>query len=133
MAELKGANRFDYEVVKLIRLMDADDMMLQTFDMIFKAQIPQLEAEDPDFPAEEFFERIQQRLDVDSLLYQMVPIYSRYYTREEIMGLIAFYETPLGRKLIKELPQILQESFAASQTWLEHLMEKMGNDFDSIS
>lgn len=132
MAELKGADRFDPEVVKLIRLMDTNDMMSQVLEITLQAMIPQLEAEDPDFPSKEFIERIMQRVDIDSLLYQDVPIYGRYYTREEIAGLIAFYETPLGRKLIKETPQITQEIFAASQSWGEGLVEKMVNDLDSM-
>jgi len=130
MAELKGANRFDYEVVKLMRLMDADDMMLQMLEMGLKIGLQTME-EDSDFPAEEFIERIQQRVDVDSLLYQMVPIYSRHYSQEEIAGLIAFYETPLGRKFVKDLPQITQEWIASFQTWIEALMEKAMKDMDS--
>ena len=133
MAELKGADRFDYEVVKLMRLTEADNMMLQTIEMGFRAYIPQMEAEDSDFPWEEYIERCLQRIDIDRLLYQMVPIYSRYYTREEIAELIAFYETPLGRKLVKETSQILQEMYAATQAWLEPLIEKIAEDFDSIS
>jgi len=135
MTELKGANRFDYEVVKLLRLMHTDDLMLQVLDMVFKALIPQMQAEDPDFPAEEYIERIQQRVDIDSLLYEMVPIYSCCYTREEVAGLIAFFETPLGRKSIKEIPQMIQEIYTGFQAWLEPLLERFfeKTDFDSMS
>jgi hypothetical protein len=131
MAELKGANRFDYEVVKLLRLINVDDLMLQTLDVALRAT---LEAEDdPDFPSEKFIEKFQQKVDMESLLYSMVPSYSKYYTREEIAGLIAFYETPLGRKSISEIPQITQEAIAASQTWSEVLVEKIVEDMDSLS
>jgi hypothetical protein len=123
MDELKGANRYDYEVVKLIRLMDTDDMMLQVFEATLTAIIPILTADDPSFPAEKFIERAQQKVDIDSLLYQMAPIYSRYYTKEEIAELIAFYETPLGSKVISKLPQITQETLAASQAWFETVVE----------
>ena len=133
MADLKGADRFDYEVVKLIRLTNTDDILLQMLETILKPQIPLMEAEIPDFPAEECMERILQRVDIDNLYYQMVPIYSCYYTREEIAELIAFYETPLGRKAVKKTPQLFQEMFAAHQAWIERLIEKIALDFDSIS
>jgi len=133
MADLKGADRFDYEVVKLMRLMDTDDMMLQMLEIGLETGTAQIEAEMPDFPLTEFIERVRQRVDIDSLLYHLVPLYSRYYTREEITGLIAFYETPLGRKLVKDLPQITQEMLAASQAWIERLVEEMDKDFNSIS
>ena len=133
MVDLKGADRFDMRVVKLMKLMDINDWILQMLEMTIRAQIPQLDAEIPGFPSEECVKKILQRVDVDSLLYQMVPIYRRYYTNEEILGLIAFYETPLGRKSAKELPQIIQETMVASQTWGERLMEKVAKDLDSIS
>lgn len=133
MAELKGADRFDYEVVKLMRLTGADDMLLQFLEIGLRAGVAQMEEENSDFPAEEFIERIQQRVDPDTIIYQMAPIYSRYYTRGEIAELISFYETPLGRKLVKELAQISQELIAANQEWAERLAEKIGDDFDSMS
>jgi hypothetical protein len=133
MAELKGANRFDYEVVKLMRLTGADNMLLQFLEIGLRAGAAQMAEEDPAFPSEEFIERIQQRVDPDTIIYQMAPIYSKYYTREEIAELISFYDTPLGRKLVKELAQITQELIAANQEWAERLAEKIGNDFDSLS
>jgi len=136
MTELKGANRYDYEVVKLLRLTDADDTMLQVLNTVLTALIPQLKAEIPDFPSEKYVERFQQKWDIESMLYQMVPIYNRYYTREEIAGLIAFNETPLGRKTISELPQIVQELIAANQTWIEttvKYIDAIANDVDSLS
>ncbi|MFM7407780.1 MAG: DUF2059 domain-containing protein [Cuspidothrix sp.] len=39
-------------------------------------------------------------------------MYSKYFTNEEIKGIIAFYETPLGKKTLSVLPQISQESTA---------------------
>jgi hypothetical protein len=32
---------------------------------------------------------------------------------DDILGLIKFYESPLGTKLVKEMPQVVQESQAA--------------------
>jgi hypothetical protein len=132
MLEFEGTNEYDCDVVRLIRLMNADDMMLQMLDIGLQAWIPMLKAEVPDYPIEEYIERIRQKIDIDSLLYQMVPIYSRYYTREEITGLIVFYETSLGHKLIIRSPQIIQETIAANQTWLEALIKKTANDMDSL-
>jgi len=133
MAELKNVNKFDNEIVKLIELTGMGDMMLQMLEMGLGAAVAQLEAEEPDFPSEKFVKSIQQRVDINTLLYQLIPIYSRHYTQEEITALITFYETPLGRKLTKETPQVLQKMIAANQAWCECLAEEMGKDLDSIS
>jgi hypothetical protein len=43
----------------------------------------------------------------------MVPVYAKNFTLEEIQGLVKFYESPLGQRVVKVLPQVIQESQAA--------------------
>jgi hypothetical protein len=40
----------------------------------------------------------------------MVPIYARAFSMEDIQGLIQFYESPLGQRVVKGLPDVVQES-----------------------
>lgn len=42
----------------------------------------------------------------------MVPVYAKHFTMEEIQGLVKFYESPLGQRVVKVLPQVTQESQA---------------------
>lgn len=44
-----------------------------------------------------------------------ISLYDKYFTNEEILGLIQFYETPLGRKATQALPALVQESMARGQ------------------
>jgi hypothetical protein len=44
-------------------------------------------------------------------------VYDRHLSSEELRQLIAFYRTPVGRKVIAEMPVIVQESMQAGQTW----------------
>ena len=53
----------------------------------------------------------------DGLLSIMTPIYDKYYTQKDIQELIRFYNSPLGKKLIKTLPAVTQESMLAGQKW----------------
>jgi hypothetical protein len=135
MTELKGANRYDYEVVKLLRLLDTDDTMLQMLDVGLESERPSLERKMHNLGIrfEKFVERFRQKIDIDSLLYQTAPFYSRYYTHEEIMKLIAFFESPLGHKTISKLPQIAQETIVVNQTWLEAMAEITMKDIVSLS
>jgi uncharacterized protein len=67
------------------------------------------------------------------LVESFCSIYDRYYTRDEIKKLIAFYQTPIGKKTIEVLPSIMQESMAVGQAWgqsiapvlVERLMKRM--------
>lgn len=40
----------------------------------------------------------------------MVPLYSKAFSMEDIQGLIQFYESPLGQRVVKALPDVTQES-----------------------
>jgi hypothetical protein len=40
----------------------------------------------------------------------MVPIYARAFSFEDIQGLVAFYESPLGQRVVKALPGVIEES-----------------------
>jgi uncharacterized protein len=53
----------------------------------------------------------------DGLNAQLVAIYAKHFTRDDIRDLRAFYRSAIGRKAIAAMPQILQESTAAAQAW----------------
>jgi len=53
-----------------------------------------------------------------------IPIYDKHLTHEEIRGLIAFYQTPLGAKLIAKMPAIAQDSMAVGMKWGGEIAQK---------
>lgn len=53
-------------------------------------------------------------------------IYAQYFTTEELTQLSAFYDSPVGRKMIKEMPQIMSETMTVAQTFAQKIaMEVM--------
>lgn len=52
---------------------------------------------------------------------EIVPIYHRHFTGQEVRELMAFYATPLGRKSLQAMPSMMQESMAAGQRWGQSL------------
>jgi uncharacterized protein len=67
-----------------------------------------------------FFEKFHSKMDLQKLVDLAVPLYDKYYTGEDIKGLIEFYQTPLGKKTVKALPNLMGELTEAGQ--------KMGQD-----
>ncbi|HEX7124434.1 MAG TPA: DUF2059 domain-containing protein [Thermodesulfobacteriota bacterium] len=55
----------------------------------------------------------------------MILLYHRHFTHEEIRGLVAFYETPLGRKAGSLAPIMSQEGLRIGQQWGESLGPKI--------
>jgi uncharacterized protein len=59
-----------------------------------------------------FADSYQKKFDVDQVTDQLVSIYDKHYTDEEIKGLLQFYGSPLGQKVAAESPKIGRETQA---------------------
>ena len=51
------------------------------------------------------------------LVERIVQIYDRHFTHQEIKELLAFNQTPVGRKALEVLPVINTETIAAGHAW----------------
>lgn len=57
---------------------------------------------------------------------QFVPVYDEHFTHEEIKRLIAFYNEPVGKKLIKTMPALTQRGMELGKQWGMSLSPKIG-------
>ena len=66
-----------------------------------------------------FFEKMQTKMtsQFGVLLEMLMPVYDKYYTNEDLEGLIAFYGTPLGQKMLKNSPDVMRESQSIGFQW----------------
>ena len=55
----------------------------------------------------------QKKFDADQVTQQLVEIYDKHFTEDEIKGLLQFYGSPLGQKVAAEMPKIGRETQAA--------------------
>ncbi len=55
----------------------------------------------------------------DNLTDQIILIYAKHFTHDDVRGLLAFYSSDLGKKTIAALPSVFQEGAAAGQQWAE--------------
>ncbi len=67
-----------------------------------------------------------KEVDASTLIELVIPIYDKYYTHEDIKGLLEFYTTPLGQKLIKVQPALTADSMAVGRQWGRMMGEKIG-------
>lgn len=49
------------------------------------------------------------------LIDAAVRVYARHFTDSDIRGMIRFYQTPLGKKVIRTLPAVTRESVLAGE------------------
>ena len=51
----------------------------------------------------------EKKFDVDTVTEQLVSVYDKHYTDDEVKGLLQFYGSPLGQKVAAESPRIARE------------------------
>ncbi len=85
----------------------------------------------PNIP-QTFWDNFIKEVNAESLVELVIPIYDKYLSHDEIKDIIRFYESPSGRKLVKVLPMITEESMDVGRKWGEgigkKLIEKLQNE-----
>lgn len=73
----------------------------------------------------------KELMESTSELYtQIAEIYMESFTEAEIDQILAFYETPVGKKMVATLPEITQKGMELGQAWgmkLQPIMAKYMN------
>lgn len=57
-----------------------------------------------------FAEKLDSAAPASAITDSTVSIYAQAFSMEDIQGLIQFYESPLGQRVVKQLPHVAQES-----------------------
>ena len=63
-----------------------------------------------------FVDAYQKKLDLDQITGQLVSVYDKHFTDDEIKSLLQFYGSPLGQKVAAEMPKISREIQVQSRT-----------------
>jgi len=117
-------------IMKLMEITGSKNMGPQFGRAIDQNIAKALKKNNPDIP-EKAFQILSEEVDkamadnMDNLMSQIVTIYNNHFTKAEIDELLAFYATPIGKKMISVLPQILKESLTVGQTWGQTLAPKL--------
>jgi len=63
-----------------------------------------------------YLANFQKKFDANAVNEELVGIYDKHFSDEEIKGLLEFYGSPLGQKVASELPKINREVQFATRT-----------------
>ncbi|MGB9599493.1 MAG: DUF2059 domain-containing protein [Myxococcota bacterium] len=119
-----GANKPDSQKIsdirRLLELTGSGNLGMQ----VMKNMINSYKQMMPDVP-QSFWDSFIQEVNADSLVELIIPIYDKYLSHEEVKDIIKFYESPSGKKLIKVLPSITEESMEAGRNWGKEISNKL--------
>jgi uncharacterized protein len=74
---------------------------------------------------QELNQLIRTELSWQQLEQPMIAIYSSVFSEEELQGIIAFYQSDAGQKMVKRQPELMQASMAVMQEQSMLLMPKI--------
>ena len=107
------------EIIRITGSLDITEQMLDTLlqqmAQLFVTLNPGQEALIRDLVFAELRQVFTENIgDLEELT---VRAYAAHFSAAEIAELLAFYQTPLGQRLIEELPEIMVESQTAGARW----------------
>jgi hypothetical protein len=123
------------EIQKYLQIMHSREMMAKMADamskpmhqMVHEQYLKDKDKLPPDFEARmnKMTDDMFKALPWDDMLDAMVPVYQKHFTKGDVDALVAFYSTPTGQKLIKELPEITAEAMQNMMPLLRKSMDTM--------
>jgi len=64
-----------------------------------------------------FVAKYKSKLNPEERKERAIPVYDKHFSAAEIKEMIRFYETPLGQKVLKEMPVVTAELQQMGQAW----------------
>jgi uncharacterized protein len=107
-------------------MMNMMGAMTKQMHQILHEQLQKTPNLPPDFEAkqEKMIDEMLKDFPVDDLLQAMVPVYEKHMTKGDVDALVAFYSTPRGQKILKEMPAMTAEAMQASSGIIKNMMTK---------
>jgi len=77
-------------------------------------------------------EESMKNFPVDGMLDDMIPVYQKYLTHTDVDAMIAFYSSPTGKKLMQDMPEMMQEAQEASSERMQMHMAAAMQRIDTM-
>ncbi|MGB6460007.1 MAG: DUF2059 domain-containing protein [Candidatus Acidiferrum sp.] len=116
-------------------VMHSREMMTKMMDAMTKPMhqmIHEQYEKDKDKLPADFEARMNKRIDDylkdfpwDEVLQSMVPVYQKHLTKGDVDHLVAFYSSPTGQKLLREMPAIAAEAMQAAMPIMKQWIDTM--------
>ncbi|MNF34623.1 hypothetical protein D3C84_154690 [compost metagenome] len=76
---------------------------------------------------------LDQAIGWNKLKPDMVKLYTTNFSESELKDLVAFYKSPLGKKVLEKMPQLTQQSAQMTQAKLESAVPVVNKLLDDMT
>ena len=116
------------EIERLMDIINVDQMGKLVGEQMGQQMVQLMDSKSPESftrAMEIIFEVFDEENVFEDVLNDLIPIYAKYFTLEEVREMIAWYETPLGKKSIEVMPQLIADSMQVSQQRLGAILPEL--------
>ena len=121
------------DILRLFRAMNTDQQVREVMQQVLaqsrslsreaiKQRHPNVTEADLDRMDKESAE-MTANFPVADLIQDMVPVYQKHLNKADVDAMIAFYSSPTGKKLLREMPAISAEGMQAVYPRLQKVMD----------
>ncbi len=104
--------------------------MLSIFDNIVQQQKDN-QSYDPEFWT--LFNKKIKEGGIEELSNQLIPIYDKYFTEKQLIKIIQFYESDIGKHVLSTKNQILEESMKVGEEWGADMGQEILAEIESLN
>jgi uncharacterized protein len=121
------------DVQRYLEAMHVRDLLKSTMDLMAKQMhktihemVQKQQGLPSDFEAqvEKTVDDVFQDFPIDEYLNDVAPVYEKHLTKGDVNALVAFYTSPTGQKVLKELPVMQAEALQAASPIFQKMMTK---------
>ncbi|MBV8860152.1 MAG: DUF2059 domain-containing protein [Acidobacteria bacterium] len=116
LLQLNGAGQASVQII---------EQMLPSMRNVFRGLFVKLPAKSRELAVQIMEEEIRRSFTAERMVEEVIPIYDKYLTAEEVKSLIAFYESPAGRKFVAVMPFIIREGSGAGEKIAGEAIERI--------
>ena len=119
------ASELRADIEHLMEVTRVADMTRQMGDMMAQVLVQNIDVDTPEDVARcrIIVAEVIREFSVDEkLIDNIIQSYARHFTHDDVRGMIAFYETPVGKKVVEVMPNLTQEGMQAGQRLQAELM-----------
>jgi uncharacterized protein len=131
------------DVILYLRTMRSHDMVqkvmavqAQSMQQIMHEQLNDKGALPADYDAHMkiMFDDLVKNMPLDDIVQAMIPAYQKHFTHGDIEAMNAFYSSPVGQKVLEELPAVTQEGMQAAMPvmtkYVKEWQERMKHELE---
>lgn len=130
------------DVILYLRTMHSHDMLRRTLEaqsqgmqqLMHDQIIKDKGSVPPDFDTKfkKEMDELVKGMPIDEIVQAMIPTYQKYFTKGDIEAMNAFYSSPVGQKVLQQLPDVMREGMQAAMPimsdYISEWKERMQKD-----